>query len=60
MKRVHVLVEGQTEEAFVGLVVQPHLWDHGVDLTPTIVCYTSGCRWPQLQRRSGQLDSRRT
>ena len=30
MKRVHVLVEGQTEEAFVGRVVRRHL--HGFDL----------------------------
>ena len=37
MKRVHVLVEGQTEEAFLGRVVRPHLWDHGIDLTPKIV-----------------------
>lgn len=37
MKTVLALVEGQTEEAFVGRVLRPHLWVHGVDLASTIV-----------------------
>lgn len=37
MNRVHVLVEGQTEEAFVGRVLRPHLWEFGVDLTPSVI-----------------------
>ncbi len=37
MERVHVLVEGQTEEAFVGRVLQPHLFELGVHLTPILV-----------------------
>lgn len=30
MRRLHVLAEGQTEEAFVNQVLAPHLADHGV------------------------------
>jgi hypothetical protein len=37
MRRVLVLVEGQTEETFVGRVLQPHLWGHEVDITPTVL-----------------------
>ncbi len=36
MNRVHVLVEGQTEEAFVGRVLRPHLDGFGVFPTPVI------------------------
>lgn len=38
MKRVHILVEGNTEELFVRDVLRPHLWEnHEVDLNPVIV-----------------------
>jgi hypothetical protein len=37
MNRVHVLVEGQTEEAFVGRCLRPHLWAFDVDVSPKIV-----------------------
>lgn len=37
MKRAHVLVEGQTEEAFVGRVVAPHLLNFGVALSAKVV-----------------------
>jgi hypothetical protein len=37
MNRAHVLVEGQTEEAFVGRVVAPHLWNFGVVLSAKVV-----------------------
>lgn len=37
MNRVHVLVEGQTEEAVVGRLLKPHLWPLGVDLTAKLV-----------------------
>jgi len=36
MKRVLVLVEGQTEERFVKGQLQPHLWPMGVDPQPKI------------------------
>jgi Domain of unknown function (DUF4276) len=37
MKRLLVLVEGQTEEVFVNRVLQPHLLQHDVFATPTII-----------------------
>lgn len=37
MNRVHALVEGQTEEAFVGRSLRPHLWRFGVDLSPKLI-----------------------
>ncbi len=37
MKRVLILVEGQTEERFAKGVLAPHLMAHGIVLTPTIV-----------------------
>ena len=36
MRRVLILVEGQTEERFVKDVLRSHLWDREVDLIPTI------------------------
>lgn len=36
MKRVLVLVEGQTEERFFKDVLRPYYWDYEIDLTPTI------------------------
>lgn len=36
MKRVLVLVEGQTEERFMKDVVCPHLWEINLDLNPKI------------------------
>ncbi len=37
MKRVLLLVEGQTEEQFVKTVLAPHFWNQNVVLQPTIV-----------------------
>lgn len=37
MRRVLVLTEGQTEEAFIKKVLQPYLWPHEVSLEPKIV-----------------------
>ena len=37
LRRVLVLTEGQTEEAFIKRVLQPHLWQYGVSLEPKIV-----------------------
>ncbi len=37
MNRVHVLVEGQTEEAFVGRSLRPYLWGFDVDLSPKLI-----------------------
>jgi hypothetical protein len=36
MKRVLVLVEGQTEERFIKDLVCPHLWEREIIVTPTI------------------------
>jgi hypothetical protein len=36
MKRVLVLVEGQTEERFIKDMLCPHLWPRDIDLTPTL------------------------
>lgn len=37
MNRILALVEGQTEEAFLGRVLRPHLWNHDVDIAAKIV-----------------------
>ncbi len=37
MRKVLILVEGQTEERFVKDVLQPYLWDGGVHPEPKIV-----------------------
>ena len=37
MRRVHVVVEGPTEESFISSVLAPVLWPHQVYLTPTIL-----------------------
>jgi hypothetical protein len=37
MKQVLILVEGQTEEAFVKEVLNPYLYEHGLYLSPTII-----------------------
>lgn len=42
MKRVYLLVEGQTEEAFVRELLQPHYNRMGLYLTPIIVSTSTG------------------
>lgn len=37
MRRVYVVVEGQTEESFVGNVLAPTLWPHQISLTPILL-----------------------
>lgn len=37
MKRVLILVEGQTEEQFIKGVLSPHLWGYSIDVTPVIL-----------------------
>src|SRR5690242_12813913 len=37
MRRVLALVEGQTEEAFIGKCVNPHLWSHDLHIDAKIV-----------------------
>lgn len=37
-KRIHILVEGQTEETFVKEMLSPHLWQYGIYPTVTMVC----------------------
>src|SRR5699024_8736809 len=38
MKQIMILVEGQTEEAFVGKVLQPYLIDKQIYINSTMVC----------------------
>jgi len=42
MKRVIILVEGQTEETFIQELLRPHLWSFDVDLIPTILQTSPG------------------
>lgn len=42
MSRVVLLVEGQTEEAFVNELLAPHYWALGVFLTPIIISTSPG------------------
>lgn len=37
MKRILILVEGQTEETFVRDILEPHLLPKGLSLTPTLI-----------------------
>ncbi|MGA4722221.1 DUF4276 family protein [Fictibacillus nanhaiensis] len=37
-KRIHILVEGQTEETFVKEMLAPHLWQYNIYTTVTMVC----------------------
>jgi hypothetical protein len=37
MKKVHILVEGQTEETFIKSLVQPHLYSFNIFLNPVII-----------------------
>jgi hypothetical protein len=37
MKRVLILAEGQTEDAFIREVLAPHLWQRDIDPIPTLV-----------------------
>ncbi|MBI5498250.1 MAG: DUF4276 family protein [Deltaproteobacteria bacterium] len=49
MRRVLLLVEGQTEEAFVRRVLQPHLWPLAVDAQATMV-FTSRAQGRRAHR----------
>lgn len=42
MSRIVLLVEGQTEEAFVNELLAPHYWNIGIFLTPIIVRTSPG------------------
>lgn len=37
MKRVPILVEGQTEEQFIKTVLAPYLWQYQVTMIPTVI-----------------------
>ena len=37
MTVIHVVVEGETEEAFINQVLAPHFWQRGLNLSPHIV-----------------------
>ena len=37
MKRVLILVEGQTEEQFIKTVLAPYLWQYQVIMIPTVI-----------------------
>ena len=41
MSRIFIVVEGQTEEAFVKEVLRPYLNDHGVYYVTPIVIHTN-------------------
>lgn len=49
MKRVLVLVEGQTEERFVKDVLAPHLWTSGKDPIPKVVTTKRVKRGPDFK-----------
>jgi hypothetical protein len=49
VNRVLALVEGQTEEAFVGRLLQPHLWRFGVHITPTVLVTKRVTAGPDLK-----------
>ncbi|AJE02429.1 DUF4276 family protein [Geobacter pickeringii] len=49
MKRVLVLVEGQTEERFVKDVLAPHLWARGKDPIPKVVTTKRVKRGPDFK-----------
>ena len=49
MKRVLVLVEGQTEERFVKDVLAPACWDHGKDPIPKVVTTKRVKRGPDFK-----------
>jgi len=51
MVRVHVLVEGQTEETFVNRVLQPHLNGFGVYLYPRLAGGSGGIGRYQRDKR---------
>lgn len=37
MRQLAIVVEGQTEDRFVGDILRPHLWTRGIDIQPIIV-----------------------
>lgn len=49
MKRVLVLVEGQTEERFVKDVLRPHLWPLEIDMIPKVVTTKKVKRGPDFK-----------
>jgi hypothetical protein len=49
MKRVLVLVEGQTEERFVKDVLRPHFWEREIDVTPKIATTKRVKRGPDFK-----------
>jgi hypothetical protein len=49
MKRVLVLVEGQTEERFMKDVLCPHLWGREIDVTPKIATTKRVKRGPDFK-----------
>jgi len=49
MKRVLILVEGQTEERFVKDVLCPHLWARGIDATPKVATTKRVKRGPDFK-----------
>jgi hypothetical protein len=44
MRRIYLLVEGQTEEAFVNELLTPHYAPMGLFLTPIVVSTSLGHR----------------
>ncbi len=56
MRRLNVLAEGQTEEAFVNEVLAPHLADHGVVASVRCVTTRRDRRRPDVVHRGGLPD----
>ena len=59
MRQIAVVVEGQTEEAFVSEVLAPYLWDFETHITPIVVetaraasgkKFTGGGKWAHYER----------
>jgi len=56
MRRLNVLAEGQTEEAFVNEVLSPHLADYGVVASVRCVTTRRDRRRPDIVHRGGLPD----
>jgi len=57
-RRVHVICEGQTEEMFVNLMLQPHFDSHRIEVHPKLLGEV-GPRVPPAQRHGGNVGYKR-
>ena len=56
-RRVHVICEGQTEEMFVNLMLQPHFDAHKIEVHPKLLGATGHV--PSAQRHGGNVSYKR-